>query len=74
MTNDRLAIDLFSSKGSYRVLLNPDEKTMIGQDDPAHQDQRKLISNRFTSKRWSAWGSVSTCVEAKFRERVSWMQ
>ena len=46
--------DLFSSKGAFRVLVNPEEKTMISQDDPEHLEQRQLISKRFTPRRVEA--------------------
>lgn len=42
--------DVFSSKGSYRSVHNPDEDNMIAQDDPQHLAQRRLISKRFTPK------------------------
>jgi cytochrome P450 family 142 subfamily A polypeptide 1 len=41
---------VFSSKGSYRSVQNPDEDNMIAQDDPQHLAQRRLISRRFTPK------------------------
>jgi len=42
--------DVFSSKGSYRAIENPDEDNMIAQDDPQHLAQRRLVSRRFTPK------------------------
>lgn len=42
--------DVFSSKGSYRSVANPDEDNMIAQDDPQHMAQRRLVSRRFTPK------------------------
>jgi cytochrome P450 family 142 subfamily A polypeptide 1 len=41
---------VFSSRGSYRSLQNPDEDNMIAQDDPQHLAQRRLVSRRFTPK------------------------
>jgi cytochrome P450 family 142 subfamily A polypeptide 1 len=41
---------VFSSKGSYRSIQNPDEDNMIAQDDPQHLAQRRLVSRRFTPK------------------------
>lgn len=42
--------DVFSSRGSYRSVQNPEEDNMIAQDDPQHLAQRRLISRRFTPK------------------------
>jgi cholest-4-en-3-one 26-monooxygenase len=42
--------EVFSSKGSYRSVQNPDEDNMIAQDDPQHLAQRRLVSRRFTPK------------------------
>ena len=42
--------DVFSSQGSYRVHLAPDESNMIAQDDPAHLAQRRLVNRRFTPR------------------------
>src|SRR3546814_281264 len=42
--------EVFSSKGSYRSIQNPDEDNMIAQDDPQHLAQRRLVSRRFTPK------------------------
>src|SRR5690606_15761861 len=42
--------EVFSSRGSYRSVQNPDEDNMIAQDDPQHLAQRRLISRRFTPK------------------------
>ena len=41
---------VFSSKGSYRANLSPDESNIIAQDDPDHLDQRRLVSRRFTPR------------------------
>src|SRR5262245_29081037 len=41
---------VFSSKGSYRANLSPDESNIIAQDDPEHLDQRRLVSRRFTPR------------------------
>jgi len=41
---------VFSSRGSYRSIQNPDEDNMIAQDDPQHLAQRRLVSRRFTPK------------------------
>jgi cytochrome P450 family 142 subfamily A polypeptide 1 len=42
--------DVFVSSRGYRAAWNPDEKTMISQDDPAHQKQRRLLSPDFTPR------------------------
>jgi cytochrome P450 len=42
--------DVFSSRGSYRVNLSPDETNIIALDDPEHLDQRRLVSRRFTPR------------------------
>jgi cytochrome P450 family 142 subfamily A polypeptide 1 len=42
--------EVFSSRGSYRSVQNPDEDNMIAQDDPQHLAQRRLVSRRFTPK------------------------
>ena len=39
---------VFSSSGTYRAEPEPMEVNMIAQDDPRHQQQRRLVSNRFT--------------------------
>ena len=41
---------VFSSGGVYRAVPEPMEINMIAQDDPRHQQQRRLISNRFTPR------------------------
>jgi cytochrome P450 family 142 subfamily A polypeptide 1 len=42
--------DIFSSSGCYRSLVAPQEEDMIAKDDPAHHEQRALVSRRFTPK------------------------
>ncbi len=42
--------DIFSSKGSYRSRVAPQEEDMIAKDDPEHHAQRALVSRRFTPK------------------------
>jgi cholest-4-en-3-one 26-monooxygenase len=42
--------DVFSSSGCYRSLVAPQEEDMIAKDDPAHHDQRALVSRQFTPK------------------------
>jgi cytochrome P450 family 142 subfamily A polypeptide 1 len=42
--------DLFSSSGCYRSRIAPQELDMIAKDDPAHHEQRELVSRRFTPK------------------------
>jgi cytochrome P450 family 142 subfamily A polypeptide 1 len=42
--------DVFSSRGSYRANLAPDESNTIAQDDPEHLAQRRLVSRRFTPR------------------------
>jgi cytochrome P450 family 142 subfamily A polypeptide 1 len=41
---------VFSSKGCYRANIQPDESNMIALDDPAHLEQRRLVSRRFTPR------------------------
>jgi cholest-4-en-3-one 26-monooxygenase len=40
--------EVFSSHGCYRSLVAPQEEDMIAKDDPAHHEQRALVSRRFT--------------------------
>ena len=40
--------DVFLSGPAYRALPSPDETNMIAQDDPRHQQQRRLVSREFT--------------------------
>src|SRR5215475_5897688 len=42
--------DIFSSSGCYRSRIAPMEEDMIAKDDPAHHEQRALVSRRFTPK------------------------
>jgi cytochrome P450 family 142 subfamily A polypeptide 1 len=42
--------DIFSSSGCYRSRVAPQEEDMIAKDDPAHHEQRALVSRRFTPK------------------------
>jgi cytochrome P450 family 142 subfamily A polypeptide 1 len=46
---ERRAADFVSSKG-YRSVWFPDETAMIARDDPEHQAQRRLVSDRFTPR------------------------
>ena len=39
---------MFLSGPGYRALPSPDETNMIAQDDPRHQQQRRLVSREFT--------------------------
>jgi cytochrome P450 family 142 subfamily A polypeptide 1 len=41
---------VFSSRGSYRANLAPDESNTIALDDPEHLAQRRLVSRRFTPR------------------------
>jgi cytochrome P450 family 142 subfamily A polypeptide 1 len=41
---------VFSSRGAYRSMVNPDETNTIALDDPEHAAQRKLVARRFTPK------------------------
>jgi cytochrome P450 len=50
--------DVFSSKGSYRSVQNPEEDNMIAEDDPQHLAQRRLVSRRWGHGRRGA-GSAS---------------
>ena len=36
--------DVFSSSGCYRSRVAPQEEDMIAKDDPAHHEQRALVS------------------------------
>jgi len=42
--------DIFSSSGCYRSRIATQEQDMIAKDDPAHHEQRELVSRRFTPK------------------------
>ncbi len=42
--------DVFVSGLGYRNLHSPTESNMIAQDDPRHQQQRRLVNRRFTPK------------------------
>ena len=42
--------DVFVSSRGYRSVYTPPESSMISKDDPAHAEQRKLISDRFTPR------------------------
>jgi cytochrome P450 family 142 subfamily A polypeptide 1 len=42
--------EVFSSHGCYRVNVLTDETNMIAQDDPVHQQQRRLVNRRFTPR------------------------
>ncbi|HTL87514.1 MAG TPA: cytochrome P450 [Acidimicrobiia bacterium] len=42
--------DIFSSLGCYRSRVAEQELDMIAKDDPAHHEQRSLVSRRFTPK------------------------
>jgi cytochrome P450 family 142 subfamily A polypeptide 1 len=42
--------DVFSSRGSYRANIGMEESNMIALDDPAHLEQRRLVSRRFTPR------------------------
>jgi cholest-4-en-3-one 26-monooxygenase len=42
--------EIFSSSGCYRSRVAPQEEDMIAKDDPAHHEQRALVSRRFTPK------------------------
>ena len=55
---------VFSSGGVYRAVPEPLEVNMIAQDDPRHQQQRRLLSNRFTPK------AVKTNHEQYLRETI----
>ncbi len=50
--------ELFSSHGSYRSYVNPGEDNMIAQDDPAHIQQRRLVTRRFTPRAVNALAPV----------------
>ena len=46
---ERRAGEFVSSRG-YRSVWFPDETSMISRDDPAHHEQRKIISDLFTRR------------------------
>jgi cholest-4-en-3-one 26-monooxygenase len=56
---------VFSSAGVYRAVPEPLEVNMIAQDDPRHQQQRRLLSNRFTPK------AVKTNHDQYLRETIT---
>lgn len=73
-TVERLADTFISSRG-YRSFGVPAEISMISKDDPAHTEQRKLISARFTPRAVQAIEPetrelVVRCIE-RFREHGS---
>jgi cholest-4-en-3-one 26-monooxygenase len=41
---------VFSSRGAYRAIVNPDESNTIALDDPEHLAQRRLVSRQFTPR------------------------
>jgi cytochrome P450 family 142 subfamily A polypeptide 1 len=41
---------VFSSQGTYRANEGPTESNMIANDDPRHQQQRRLVNRRFTPR------------------------
>jgi cytochrome P450 len=41
---------VFSSRGSYRANIAMEESNTIALDDPAHSEQRRLVSHRFTPR------------------------
>jgi len=59
--------DIFSSRGCYRSRVAPQEEDMIAKDDPAHHDQRALVSRRFTP---SAVQRLESAIEATVRDLV----
>ena len=59
----------FSSAQGYRSVHVPTETSMISQDDPGHQAQRRLISDRFTPRAVSGLeGSVRDVVQGAVAE------
>ena len=59
--------DIFSSKGSYRSRVAPQEEDMIAKDDPEHHSQRALVSRRFTPK---AVHRLETAIDATISDLV----
>lgn len=51
---ERRAQEYVSSRG-YRSVWFPQETSMISKDDPAHREQRALISDMFTPKAVAHW-------------------
>jgi len=48
----------YSNRNSFRPLssVEHDDQSMIGQDDPQHQDQRRLVARRFTPRAVASHG------------------
>lgn len=59
--------DVFSSSGCYRSRVAPQEEDMIAKDDPAHREQRALVSSRFSPK---AVQRLEDAIEATVQELV----
>lgn len=59
--------DVFSSQGCYRSILTDQEQDMIAKDDPAHHEQRALVSRRFTPK---AVHRLEVAIDATVRDLV----
>ena len=59
--------DIFSSRGCYRSRVAPQEEDMIAKDDPAHREQRALVSRRFTPR---AVQRLEGAIDATVRDLV----
>src|SRR6478735_7337539 len=57
----------FSSSGCYRSRVAPQEEDMIAKDDPAHHEQRALVSRRFTP---TAVKRLERAIDATARDLV----
>ena len=62
---------VFSSQGTYRAVPEAMEIDMIAQDDPRHQQQRRLVANRFTPR--AVREQQSSVIEALIDEIVAAM-
>ena len=59
---------VFVSGRGYRAVWSAEEANMIAQDDPRHQQQRRLVANRFTPR--AVREQQSSVIEALIDEIV----
>ena len=59
--------DIFSSSGCYRSRVALQEEDMIAKDDPAHHEQRALVSRQFTP---SAVRRLKSAIDATVHDLV----
>lgn len=62
--------DVFLSSRGYRAAWNPDERTMISQDDPGHQAQRRLLSPGFTPRAVTKHRDMVEGIVAELVDRI----